>query len=196
MSLMPMRPANQTKQVVIEQPDTTALFNALEKLHNQPTIVTLQQFKQFEPLFRKEHKLSPDDLKELTKLYLQTFDFYKSTVIIESADNPKPVLTLPPVFTPVRSLEINDQNALLVDINSKLSGGMPLYSSTAFGHMADALIREQLKNKEVIENYREVYQKTVDTFLSIYGDKISEGSVAEVAPDAPSSINTAEWDFE
>jgi len=196
MSLMPMRPANQTKQVVIEQPDTTALFNALEKLHNQPTTVTLQQFKQFEPLFRKEHKLSPDDLKELTKLYLQTFDFYKSTVIIESADNPKPVLTLPPVFTPVRSLEINDQNALLVDINSKLSGGMPLYSSTAFGHMADALIREQLKNKEVIENYREVYQKTVDTFLSIYGDKISEGSVAEVAPDAPSSINTAEWDFE
>jgi hypothetical protein len=117
-------------------------------------------------------------------------------VIIESADNPKPVLTLPPVFTPVRSLEINDKNAMLVATNSKLAGAMPLYSSTAFGQMADALIKEQGKNTAVIETYKEVYHKAVEEFLVAYGDKKPDTVVAESIPETPSSLDTTEWDFE
>jgi len=197
MSLAPWRPGTmKLNSIKTEQPETTALFTALQNIYSQPTTITRQQFRQFEPLFRKNHNLTNEQIEDLSKLYRKTFDFYKSIVIIESADNPKIVVTLPPVFTPVRTMATTEANATLVDVNAKLSGAMPLYSTTAFGRMADALIMEQANNKQVITEYRHEYITTVQKFLDVYSGKTPEVASEIIKDDSTAAFDDATWEFE
>jgi hypothetical protein len=184
------------QMITIEEPDTTKLFNALQKIHSRPNTVTRQQFHQFEPLFKKEHNLDPTQLENLTKLYCKTFDFYKQTVIIESADNPKVVITLPAVFAPVRTLSPTERNATLVDINNKLAGSLPKHSTNAFGQMADALITEQVHNKSVITEYRKDYVATIQEFLNAYSDKSKPATITVDETATSTVFKDADCTFE
>jgi hypothetical protein len=198
MSLAPpMRTQARTTPVVqTEQPEVTKLHDALQQLHARPNTITLAQFQRFAPLFRVDSKLTAVQIEDLTALYRRTFDFYKTTVIIESAANPKVIETLPPLFTPVKTLSPNQHNATLVDINAKLgTSGVPLHSVNAFGRMADAIIAEQAANRETVLAYQAVYVATVNKFLKAHGGDRAAASTTAAAEVAPVVGNTT-WSFD
>ena len=198
MSLLPRIPTSQNKLPLqkIQQPEITALYAALQQIENKPNTVTRLQFRPFEPLFRKDSNLSEQQVEDLTTLYRKTFDLYKETVIIESADNPTIILRLPPVLTPIRPLSPTPRNATLVDINTKMSGQLPAYSSTAFGRMADALIAEQKANKDVIASYRNNYNQIVSQFNQAYSKKTSTTAIPVAQKDTSVVFDNTTWGFE
>ena len=200
MSLMPMRPPAPIEPAVpVEQPEVTALHDALKKIDDTPNTITRHEFRQFEPLFRKDHGLTQSQIEELSIAYRQRFDFYKPTNIVSSTAGATMVLTLPPVFVPVRALAATAQNALLVDANTKLSGTMPKHAATAFGQMADALIVEQKDNLDTVLAYRADYIRLVQAFTETYRGQASNGSTTVetgAAETASSTLANATFEFE
>lgn len=201
MSLTPLRPPTNTLPVQKKREEistVTALYKSLKQIEASPTVLTLSQFKQFEPLFRKGSDLSELQIDALTELYRKLIDLYKPTVIVRSAADHTIVLTLPPLFTPVRSLSPTERNEQLVSINRNLSGNsVPLYSSSAFGRMARALIEEQSANKDVVENYRDMYNEAITAFTNAYTTP-SPQVKTEDRPIAVTSkvFNDTTWDME
>ena len=182
----------------IEVPEINNLFNILKNIESKPNIFTLAEFKEFEPIFRKYDEISDEDLKELTKKFKRAVDFYKEIVIVKSKSDRTIVVTLPPIFVPVRSLSSTETNRILVDINSKLGmSGIPKYSSEAFGRMATSLLIEQNFNKNVVMEYREKYKEIMNNFLTIYNKTPqTEQHEQEVISDESSVLKQTSWGFE
>lgn len=183
-----------------EDPELKMLYEELIKIEEKPSIVTLEVFKEFEPLFRKNSKLTNDEVSDLTKRYVKLVDFYKETKIIISKANPTVVLTLPSIFTPIRSLEPTDKNAALVAANQKLShSNVPKYSLDAFKNMFDAIRDEQLNNVPVIKEYRQKYISTIRDFFEKYSKNNYKNLISDVKiQENNSSILNTEttWDIE
>lgn len=198
MSLMPQPQRDPpTKETKVENVKAfTDLYHELQKIESQPNTFTLAQFREFEPLFRKEHKLDGSQIDELMKKYRRIVDFYKSTVIIKSASDPTVVVTLPPLLTPFRSLAPTKENDVLVVANTKMSGHqIPLYSSTAFGRMITALFAEQSNNKDVVEAQRKVYVEAMRGFAKAYGTG-EKSPTGETTPEKGPDTSSTEWEFD
>jgi hypothetical protein len=181
---------------IVEDQNITKLFTALQAIDRRPNMITLAQFRQFEPLFRKNNTLTETEIHDLTKLYAKTIDFYKETQIIESSVKPTVVLTLPPLFTPVRTLSTTDTNEAIVAANQKMSGHhVPKYSSEAFNTMMNALKREQLANKSVIDAYHRNYVTIVDAFFAAYRGEVKSAAIVETSQPSAVPAGT-EWDFD
>ena len=187
---------------IIKDPNMALLHTALQKTEAQPNIITLDVFREFEPLFRRNNQLSKAQVKDLTQKYTKLVDFYKETQIIVSSTNPKVVLTLPSIFTPVRSLEPNERNGSLVATNSKLShSNVPKYSSDAFANMFTALRNEQSKNVTVIAEYKERFVTLVQDFFEKYSKNAATKEpalpgITVAEEDAPSMGVDTTWDVD
>lgn len=187
--------------VQIEDPNMTALHNYLVAAANKPNVLTVAQFKKFEPLFRAGVFVkNVDDVRvqRLTEEYSKHVDFYKETTIVVSAHDPTVVLTLPAVFTPVKSFDANDKNSILVATNQAMAhNSVPKYQEDAFYAMFMAFQGEQLKNKKVISQYSEQFAVRAKEFF----DKYSDAKAAEAAPVAnvteelpPVNNSNTTWD--
>jgi len=183
---------------MVEDPQITKLYQALQQIDNRPNIITLSHFRQFEPLFRKNHGLTDQQIVELSERYGKTIDFYKETQIIHSGQKPTVVLTLPPLFTPVRTLSSTNENEVIVAVNQKMFGHpVPKYSSDAFNNMMNALKREQIPNKPVIDAYHQRYITLVDEFFATYQAAGAIPAVtADDQPDTSAVPQGTEWDFD
>ena len=200
MSLTPLQPPRKLSQIPVKKevvPAVTALHDSLKQIEDRPNVLTLSQFRQFEPLFRKEHGLNERQIDALTEMYRKLVDFYKPTVIIRSATDRAIILTLPPLFTPVRSLSPTEKNITLVAINRNLSGNsIPLYSSTAFGRMARALIEEQAGNKEVVDAYRGMYADSMKAFSEVYNITDPQKTDTPVTTPESKVFEETTWELE
>ena len=191
-----------------EIPDATtkALYDALVLKDSKPNVLTLDQFRQFEPLFRKNSELSektPENentVMLLTEKFKDLVDFYKETQIVVSTLNPTVVLTLPAIFTPVKSFDHNDRNSSLVATNQAMShNSVPRYQADAFNAMFTAFRNEQLKNKNTVVQYTQNYAKRVDEFFEKYSTKETniKNSNTTVQTELPSLNNDdTTWDLD
>lgn len=182
----------------VEVADTTALYKHLKEVESRPNIITLDVFREFEPLFQINNNLSGDDIAMLTSKFVRLIDFYKETHVIQSSVNPRVLVTLPSIFTPIRSLEINAQNASLVASNAaNFHSSVPKYSHDAFANMFTAIRKEQYKNIPRIKEYEEQYVICVQEFFKKYNKKpVSKAPTTEDILGATVSSSETEWNDE
>jgi hypothetical protein len=198
MSLIPQPPASPKAPMSEETPDVSRLYRALKQIESTPNIITRAGFRRFEPLFRREPGLSDAQLAELGKEFRGSFDFYKATNIVVSETDPTVVLTLPAIFTPMRSLSGTPEHDMLVAANSKRTHGAPVHAATAFGRMADALFAEQVNNRTTVEEYKAAYVAAMKQIVAAYHNQPNIPLAQQEAESdhAGDMINSAEWAFE
>lgn len=200
MSLLPQQPttiSSGDKQQKTTDASITALFAELKRIEDRPNVFTMSQFERLAPLFRTNSNLTSSHIEDLTVLYQRYVDFYKPTEIIRSAADHTVILTLPPVFTPVKSLSSDDHNDKIIDINSNMSGSdIPKYRSVAFNQVANALLSEQRSNINVIQEYRRKYADIMQKFNALYGNTaktaVSESETSQPVPFQ----DTTTWEYE
>lgn len=182
----------------INDENTTALFNVLKAKEATPNIIPLDQFRQFEVLFRQKSltSLNENQVKTLTERYLKLVDVYKSTHIIKSLQDPIILLTLPAIFVPVRSFDHTPQNSALVATNQAMAHNtVPKYQADAFGAMFVQFQHEQLKNKKVIQEYSADYAKLAREFFDKYPNKSTNNTTSDSQPTSLDDDQT-EWIME
>lgn len=173
------------------------LHRVLSEKDQRPNVITLEYFRQFEPLFRKNNTLSENEIGILTDRYTRVIDLYKSTQIIVSASDPRVILTLPPLFTPVRSLSMTKENQVLVARNAAMSThNVPKYGSDAFNALMHAILAEQSNNAETVQSYRTEYRMLVQQFFSIYHPNSPSPVPVSISEDATvqTVMNDIEWE--
>lgn len=184
---------------VVESPEFTKLHLALFKIDNRPNILTLATFRRFEPLFRTTHGLTDNQINDLTVEYQAIIDLYKETQIIESPQHPVVVLTLPPLFIPVRTLSNTEHNETVVSVNQKMgTHSIPKYAAEALSAMVRALHSEQTANKPVVEAYQRMYATRVAEFFAKYSKPTPTKAVSPtVSEPAVGAIpDEAEWSYD
>lgn len=197
MSLLP-KPSEPPKPSTSKKKENNPIITKLHKYlcNNNPNVLTAAQFKKFEPLFRKNNGLTEAQINDLSFQYQRTIDFYKPTVICKSRTDPTIIVTLPPIFTPIRHLSPTKQNEVIVSTNITMSGhNVPLYSSTAFRNLVNAIIAEQRNNRDVIMKYQTNYVEIMNAFSKLYG--LDKSDVEEKDPKNETTVfDTTTWGFE
>ena len=183
---------------VAEIPEISKLHKALMEIDSKPNVLTVEQFRQFAPLFQKHTTLNEEQLEDLGKRYIRAIDFYKKTDIIKGFGDNTVVLSLPAIFTPIRSLPPTPQAGRLVDMNTKMAGhDVPRYATAALAGMVQALVDEQARNRAVVTDYRREYLALQQVFFEKHegGAGVVKTSAEPQASAAYAAENTT-WEFE
>jgi len=200
MGFAPMSRPKPPARPPVEVLEVSKLHAALCGNEATPNVLTLDQFRHFAPLFRKDTRLTAQQLKSLGDQYCQTIDLYKKTVIVKNLSDKTPILTLPPILTPVRSLPPSPETGQLVDTNTKMAGhDVPRYSSMAFAALIKALLEEQTNNSPVIAEYRRAYIDIQKSFSQAYATaKTTVAATPSPVPEtsAPEILSQTTWSFE
>ncbi len=179
---------------VISDPNINKLLAALTNIERQPNILTVDEFRPFEPLFRKDAlafrrgdgEVDTNLVAELSERYLKTVrNLYQITVIIKSRINPVVLVKLPPLLTPFRMIPNNEATDQLVSANQKLfHHHVPKYGAEAFRNMVAVMMVEQRNNLGVAAAYQRAFQLCDADFQQRYG--ITAATAATPAPVAES----------
>jgi hypothetical protein len=174
------------------------LHEALTRLQNQPNVLTLAEFSRYEPIFRNVNRTKDDKAPavHLADEYIRRINMYKPTVIIASETDRRPVVVLPPIFTPLKPLEPNPTNEALVNrhATARASGQLEFYKEKAFADMAQTFLNEQSKNTQVIGEYQKQYAKIMNRFIVTYGKiQLPEPDVTQKI-DEPPKLTNIDWE--
>lgn len=191
----------------IDHSIATQLLTQLRKIEATNNVLTREQFKEFEPLYRAPKEVDgnkavvdQDFFSKLSKKYILTIDPYKPTDIYDRdpAKGGKILLTLPPVFMSVHALAPTPENAHLVSVNSKAAQSAsfsPREVSDAVTNLGVALLNEQLKpeRRDDIHARAALTQEQVNQLKRLYGAEDAPPSAdAPPSPEA-ATINASEW---
>lgn len=199
----PSAPATSEEQKAIlkkikpndfEMQDALKLSALLQANLAKPNVLTREEFRKFEVLYRKppvitdvNEKIRHEDMiQKLTDEYRVKIDYFRETHIIHSRADPRIIAVLPPIFIPIRSIQPGEagDKAVLGNYRDR-NHQMPKVKSEAQGRMTNALLEEQRSPDQIrdIANERRRSHSLLDMFrLAKEGRLVITGATDRVTP--------------
>ena len=177
--------------------DINQLADLLDVDNQKPNVMTSATFARFAPLFKTSASLESPDMENLGSEYLSLVDPYRETVVVDKADTGKVILTLPPIFMPVKPIPNTPEMDQLVMINTNMALTAPQHhADKAMNNMTHAVVKAQLSNTDAIAQARGRYKQIMDQF----NGKATSTTAPAKSPAEPTDIDAGDvvsgWDFD
>jgi hypothetical protein len=142
---------------------------ALTELEDANNVITLSQFRKYEPLFKRKTDISFDQIQELSKDLLGRFSLYSPIKITDHTG--KLLFKVPRLFIPVN--DINEEyKHLLTKFYNDSGSDIPKYASEATNSVLLAILKSQeditdTSYQEYIKELRDEYDADIVEFQDL-----------------------------
>lgn len=171
-----------------DKKNITALADALDELEHRQNTVSSTEFMQYSRLFLKDHKLTNDEISELSNRFITRFNPYQPIKVTDNNGNV--LFMIPQLLTPIRS--ISQEYVSLIDKFRKDGGSdVPKYAADAAKGLLIAISKSQLDEdySEMIVRLRREYAEAIRSFKK-YKNDIDSNSVGTSEVSAGKDIST------
>lgn len=158
------------------------LFEKYQEFSNSKVIIRKSEFKKYEVLFRKPgntENINEDELMDLSKEFLLRINPYKPIHILDD-NSDEVLLTLPPIFIPVKEIKSEYDNAFKKEQATLLKSNIPKYTTEAMKNMVTLIASSQGKNiseyKDRVREYKKITNKLRDDFNELKSQNLKEES--------------------
>ena len=154
-----------------EMRDIDQLHSELMNIENSQNNVDISEFSYYSALFRKNNRMSNDDIKKLSDQFFKRFNVYKPIIVFNDGEE---VFRVPQLFVEIN--DVSKEHTNLVD-NFRTHGvsDVPKYAQEATYGLLAAILKSQenVSDKgfesygEYIKHLSDEYQKDIKTFHKI-----------------------------
>lgn len=174
------------------------LNELFSKMDNSPTVIPLDEFMYYAPLFDPNVELSEEQHVRLSAEYLQRINIYQPVHVVESLENPKILRRFIRLFNSLRTLN-DEESEILAAKNAILNqkSDRPDIRNKAFREYTDHFLRAQ-DNDELAENIAHAQVETREILDELYRHAAARMQQKSATEDvvAESPKNNADWSFE
>jgi len=172
------------------------LYEKYMEYNNTRSIIKKSEFKKYEILFKKHQNsenLDTDKLSALSKEFLLRINPYRPIHIVDDTSN-NVILTLPPIFIPVKEIKSSFDNAFKKEQSILLNSNIPKHTTEAMKNIVTLIASSQGENIKEYEERIKEYRKITDNLINNFNE-IKSQNIENIQDDNNSSISELKEDI-
>ena len=172
------------------------LYEKYMEYNNTRSIIKKSEFKRYEILFKKHQNpenLDTDKLSALSKEFLLRINPYRPIHIVDDTSN-NVILTLPPIFIPVKEIKSSFDNAFKKEQSILLNSNIPKHTTEAMKNIVTLIASSQGENIKEYEERIKEYRKITDNLINNFNE-IKSQNIENIQDDNNSSISELKEDI-